>query len=99
MTLKKMLGWPIQAFFWLEWGGCGPNHALRVIRRAWPTSNQVPYFGPTEKEGLTAGPSATLGSGRDDNFVAGSAVVVRNHRFQNEFVIPTGAQRSGGTCC
>ena len=24
-TLKKILGWPIQAFFWLEWGCCGPN--------------------------------------------------------------------------
>ena len=21
-TLKKILGWPIQAFFWLEWGCC-----------------------------------------------------------------------------
>src|ERR1700690_2612600 len=23
----------------------------------------------------------------------------RNHRFQNKILIPTGAQRSGGTCC
>jgi len=32
-TLKEMLGWPIQAFFWLEWDCCRP-HPLFVIRRA-----------------------------------------------------------------
>src|ERR1700722_17598787 len=29
---QAKLGWPIQAFFWLEWGCCGPSHPFRVIR-------------------------------------------------------------------
>jgi len=42
----------------------------------------------------TAGPSTALRSGRDDN-----SVWVRASQHPNQFVIPTGAQRSGGTCC
>jgi hypothetical protein len=42
----------------------------------------------------TAGPSTTLRSGRDD-----TSVSVSKSRPQDQFVIPTGAKRSGGTCC
>ena len=31
---KKSLGWPIQAFFWLEWGCCGPQHCA-LCQRYW----------------------------------------------------------------
>src|SRR5580704_377625 len=42
----------------------------------------------------TADPSATLRFGRDDNSVG-----KRELQIPNKFVIPTEAQRSGGTCC
>src|ERR1700722_2834978 len=61
---------------------------------------------PGLKEGLrtgreTAGPSTTLRFGRDDNSVAGewSQSDQRNGcLWPHRIVIPTGAQRSGGTC-
>ena len=46
----------------------------------------------------TAGPSTALRSGRDDNFSSGS-ILLTKALFCNQIVIPTGAQRSGGTCC
>jgi hypothetical protein len=53
----------------------------------------------TEKK-AKAGPSTTLRSGRDDNFVMGITYILEEklHFLANEIVIPTGAQRSGGTC-
>ncbi len=45
----------------------------------------------------TAGPSTTLRSGRDDNSVAVRALG-SSPLTPNRIVIPTGAQRSGGTC-
>src|SRR5271155_4443281 len=32
-THKKILGWPIQAFFWLEWGCCGPQPSVSLGAR------------------------------------------------------------------
>ena len=43
-----------------EKASCRSSYLADYIRRAWPTSNQVPYFGPSENEALTAGPSTTL---------------------------------------
>ena len=54
----------------------------------------------TERD--TAGPSTALRSGRDDNSVE-PLTVIRLIAFgpfpRNRIVIPTGAQRNGGTCC
>jgi alpha-L-fucosidase 2 len=47
----------------------------------------------------SAGPSTTLRSGRDDNFVLKSMISRDSSPLCNRIVIPTGAQRSGGTCC
>jgi hypothetical protein len=48
----------------------------------------------------TAGPSTALRSGRDDNSVTeGVPSYEVIEFFKNRIVIPTGAQRSGGTCC
>ncbi len=49
----------------------------------------------------TAGPSTSLRSGRDDNSVvppAAGSVDRAKANSHNRIVIPTGAQRSGGTC-
>jgi hypothetical protein len=48
----------------------------------------------------TAGPSTTLRSGRDDNFIATKPLgsVQPSDGDCPNLVIPTGAKRSGGTC-
>ena len=47
----------------------------------------------------TAGPSTTLRSGRDDNSAAPGKEATGQLLTCNRIVIPTGAKRSGGTCC
>jgi hypothetical protein len=77
----------------------GLDESARLLLAAAPlqittAQNDGGYFVPEkhpENQALTAGPSTTLRSGRDDKSVAKLAVVMRNHRFQNEFFIPTGA--------
>jgi hypothetical protein len=49
---------------------------------------------------LLGGPKAHDSSGRDDNSVAEGQLLSRCiHSGCNRIVIPTGAKRSGGTCC
>ena len=31
MAVKKIRGWPIQAFCWLEWGSSGPGQAAPLL--------------------------------------------------------------------
>ena len=52
------------------------------------------WYGGCETDKETAGPSTTLRSGRNDNLL-GTPVRSSSHRI----VIPTGAERSGGTGC
>jgi hypothetical protein len=82
------------------------NEAFRVLRSGernvlvnrW-TSRPCRFCVRTRRE--TAGPSTTLRSGRDDNSL-GLLTAIRPTAFGpfpcNRIVIPTGVQRSGGTC-
>ena len=76
----------------------GPSTALRFGR------DDKSEGGASRRHGLvdvrTAGPSTTLRSGRNDNFIRKEVEFFLEDigNSHNKIVIPTGAQRSGGTC-
>jgi hypothetical protein len=73
--------------------------ALAFVHFCTVTTAAFLRLGENGKE--TADPSTTLRSGRDDNFVLGKLAVSpvdTSGEWFNEFVISTGAQRSGEIC-